>query len=169
MRIFLLSVAAALLSLAAMPAGAMTWEPAYLAKADKVLVVKQQRRLYLLRDGEVMRSFRVALGPNPVGHKVFQGDGRTPEGLYILDWRNSNSQFYRSIHVSYPNESDSARAGMYGSDAGGLIMIHGQPRDHFGGSNPSYDWTEGCIAISNAEMDEIWMAVDDGTPIEILP
>ena len=138
-------------------------------KADKVIVAKTERRLYLLRDGHVLRSFRVALGPNPIGHKVFRGDGRTPEGLYTLDWRNDASRFHRAIHISYPNLDDTARAAQFGADPGGLVMIHGQPSDGFGGSNPSFDWTEGCIALSNNDMDEVWMAVDDGTAIEILP
>ncbi len=138
-------------------------------KADKVLVIKTERQLYLLRDAQVLRSYRVALGHNPVGHKVFQGDGRTPEGLYTLDWRTSASRFYRAIHISYPNEEDIDRAGQFGGRPGGSIMIHGQPVDGFAGANPYFDWTEGCIALSNREMDEVWMAVDDGTPIEILP
>lgn len=138
-------------------------------KADKVLVVKSERRLYLLQDSHVIRTFRVALGPNPVGRKMFQGDGRTPEGLYILDWRKANSRFYRAINISYPSDADIARAASFGSNPGGQVMLHGQPRDGFNGNNPYFDWTEGCIALSNDEMDEVWMAVDDGTPIEILP
>jgi murein L,D-transpeptidase YafK len=134
-----------------------------------VIVVKSERRLYLLQDGSVIRTYRVALGPNPVGHKVFQGDGRTPEGLYTLDWRNEASRFHRAIHISYPNDEDIERSIRFGGAPGGLIMIHGQPSDGFRGSNPHYDWTEGCVALSNAEMDEVWLAVDDGTPIEILP
>jgi murein L,D-transpeptidase YafK len=136
---------------------------------DKVLVVKHERMMYLLQNGMVVRSYRVALGRSPVGHKVFQGDGRTPEGLYLLDGRNSASRFYRSMHISYPNSADAARAAQYGSSAGGLVMIHGQPNDIWQGSNPTYDWTEGCIAVSNREMDEVWALVQVGTPIEILP
>ncbi len=138
-------------------------------KADKVLVVKTERRLYLLRDAQVLRSYRIALGENPVGHKVFRGDGRTPEGLYTLDWRTSASRFHRAIHISYPNDEDIARAALFSGEPGGMVMIHGQPADGFAGSNPYFDWTEGCIALSNSEMDELWIAVDDGTPIEILP
>lgn len=140
-----------------------------LDKADKVIVVKTERRLYLLREGHVLRSFRIALGPNPVGHKVFRGDGRTPEGFYTLDWRNDASRFHRAIHISYPNADDILRAAQFGAQAGDLVMIYGQPSDGFGGSNPYFDWTEGCIALSNIEMDDVWAAVDDGTPIEILP
>lgn len=142
---------------------------AFARPVDKVIVVKSERRLYLLRDGEVVRSYRVALGRSPVGHKIFEGDGRTPEGLYVLDARNPGSRFYRSIHISYPNDTDRARARAYGVSAGGLVMLHGQPNDGFAGRNPAYDWTEGCIALSNSEMDEIWQLVGVGTLIEILP
>jgi len=138
---------------------------------DRVLVVKSERRLYLLRDNEIVKSYRVQLGRSPVGHKVFEGDGRTPEGLYVLDDRNTGSQFYRSIRISYPNPRDVAEASQYGRRAGGLIMIHGQPNYAATGRNGArtWDWTEGCIALSNAEMDEIWAATTPGTPIEILP
>ncbi|MFO1154498.1 MAG: L,D-transpeptidase family protein [Rhodospirillales bacterium] len=159
---FMLVALLTVLSTSAMPQGTSE-------KADKVLVVKSERQLYLLQESQVLRSYRIALGSNPVGHKVFQGDGRTPEGLYTLDWRNIGSRFYRAIHISYPNEEDIDRAARFGGQPGGLIMIHGQPLDGFAGANPYYDWTEGCIALSNREMDEVWMAVDDGTPIEILP
>jgi murein L,D-transpeptidase YafK len=115
----------------------------------------------------------VALGDNPVGHKMREGDERTPEGDYVLDWRNPNSQFYRSIHVSYPNERDRLFARALGHDPGGMIMIHGKPNYI---SSPRVlaeydrrDWTNGCIAVGNQDMDEIWTAVKDGTPIRILP
>lgn len=169
MRAFVAGFVFLMLPLASLPADAAPWGWTTYTKADKVLVVKSERRLYLLQDGRVMRSFRVALGPNPVGQKVFQGDGRTPEGLYVLDWRNPNSRFYRAINISYPNEEDTARATIFGGNPGGHVMIHGQPVDGFNGRNPYFDWTEGCIALSNDEMDEVWMAVDDGTLIEILP
>ena len=169
MRRFLAGVVAVLLPLVALPAAAATWSSAGFVKADKVLVVKSERRLYLLQDGSVVRSFRVALGPNPLGPKMFAGDGRTPEGLYVLDWRNVSSRFYRAIHISYPSDDDAERALQFGGNPGGLIMVHGQPIDGFNGHNPYFDWTEGCIALSNQEMDEVWMAVDDGTLIEILP
>ena len=138
-------------------------------RADRVLVVKSERRLYLLRDNAVIGSYRVQLGASPLGHKVFEGDGRTPEGLYVLDRKNSNSRFYRSIHISYPNTYDIAEARKYGSRAGGSVMIHGQPSGGSGHDSRPWDWTEGCIAVSNAAMDEIWNATDEGTPIEILP
>jgi murein L,D-transpeptidase YafK len=140
-------------------------------KADRVLVVKSERRLYLVRDYKVIGSYRVALGPQPVGHKVFEGDGRTPEGLYVLDRKQPDSRFYRAIHISYPSALDVAEARKYGGRPGGLVMIHGQPSNGLNGYHDyrPWDWTAGCIALSNAEMDEIWNATDEGTPIEILP
>lgn len=140
-------------------------------KADAVLIKKSERRLYLLKDGEVFRDYQIALGKDPQGAKLFEGDNRTPEGDYVLDWRNGHSEYYKSIHISYPNEDDVAFARVVGSHAGGDIMIHGVPDD------PEYpewvwvefDWTDGCIAVSNEAMDEIWNSVEEGTPISILP
>ena len=141
------------------------------APVDAVRVFKSERRLELLAGGRVMRAYSVALGSDPVGHKQREGDGRTPEGRYRLDWRNPASAYHRSIHVSYPEERDVAAARARGEDPGGMIMIHGQ-RNGFGwagGFIQSLDWTDGCIAVTNAEMDEIWELVADGTPIEIQP
>ncbi len=149
---------------------AVAQDPA-LGKADLVLVFKAERRLELRRGGHAFRSYRIALGANPVGHKMQEGDQRTPEGLYQLDWRNPTSRFYRSIHVSYPSELDRDRAATLGIDPGGMIMIHGFPNWYQPGiadrAFAGRDWTDGCIAVSNQEMDEIWQAVDDGTPIMI--
>jgi murein L,D-transpeptidase YafK len=141
-------------------------------KADEVVVIKSERKLVLRRDGEEIMSFRVALGREPQGHKIFEGDGRTPEGQYVLDWRNPESDFYRAIHISYPNGHDRQLAERYGLPAGGSIMIHGLPNgeqermkdDHY-----LFNWTDGCIAVTNEEMDIIWANVEDGTPIKILP
>ncbi len=140
-------------------------------KADKVLLRKGERRLDLLRGERVLRSYRVALGRAPVGPKRREGDGRTPEGAYLLDWRNPKSRYYRSIHVSYPNAADAKRARAAGVDPGGEIMIHGLPpgRGWLGAAHRRADWTEGCIAVTNDEIDEIWALVEDGTPIEIRP
>lgn len=140
-------------------------------KADRVVVDKSSRQLTLMRGHIELRSYRVALGSNPVGDKLREGDGRTPEGLYLLDWRNPESEYYRSIHVSYPSPVDEAEAARRGVDPGSNIMIHGLPPGYewLGEGHNRYDWTEGCIAVSNAEMDEIWQAVDDGTLIEIRP
>lgn len=140
-----------------------------IGKADLVLVFKAERRLELRLQGRTLRSYRIALGGNPVGHKVQEGDARTPEGLYQLDWRNASSQFYKSIHISYPSQLDSDRAFGMDVDPGGMIMIHGLPNDFPPGRDGYFerDWTNGCIAVRNDEMEEIWHAVDDGTPIMI--
>lgn len=140
--------------------------------ADVVVVKKSERKMYLMKDGEAFKEYQIALGENPVGHKQKEGDEKTPEGVYLLDWRNDNSQFYRSIHVSYPNSKDKQRAKAKGQDPGGMIMIHGMP-NRFGWAGwvlrGKGDWTNGCIGVSNLDMDEIWKAVQDGTPIEIHP
>jgi len=140
-------------------------------QVDKVLVLKGKRRMHLLRRGMVLRTYQISLGRTPSGKKVKQGDGKTPEGWYLLDTRNPRSKFYRSMHVSYPNETDRARAQAMGVSAGGAIMIHGEPNhlQNIGFNGKGVDWTEGCIAVTNREMDEIWNAVPDGTPIEIRP
>jgi len=141
------------------------------AKADLVIVRKSARSLQLIRAGEVIKSYRIALGRDPAGPKRQEGDGRTPEGVYTLDWRNSNSNFYRSIHVSYPREGDDHHAERWGVSPGGLIMLHGLPNgvpaDRVG--HPYVDWTDGCIALTNEEIDEIWARVEDGTTIIIYP
>ena len=137
---------------------------------DKVFVDKSERRLQLLSGNEVIKSYHVALGGNPIGHKQRQGDKRTPIGSYTLDYKNEKSKFYRSIHISYPNAADKARAKALGISAGGDIMIHGQQngKGAFAVDTQKLDWTEGCIAVTNAEMDEIMAAVKLGTPIEIV-
>lgn len=137
--------------------------------ADKVLVLKSQRALLLMKGDEVLKRYIVSLGANPVGPKIRQGDHKTPEGNYVLDRHNQNSQFYRSIHISYPNADDVARARKLGVRAGSGLFIHGLPNDFHGHSDALGDWTEGCIAVTDAEMDEIWRMVADGTPIEIKP
>jgi murein L,D-transpeptidase YafK len=137
------------------------------AVADKVLVLKRQRRLYLIQGSKVLKRYRVSLGGHPVGPKIREGDRKTPEGIYVLDWHNPESQFYKSIHISYPNAKDLAHANRLGLPPGGDLFIHGQPNDFVGPGKQPGDWTDGCIAVSNEEMDEIWRAVPDGTPIEI--
>lgn len=140
-------------------------------KAERILVKKAERRLYLLSGGTVMREYSISLGPNPEGHKFFAGDGRTPEGIYYIEYKNSSSRFYRSLKISYPNPEDRQVSRGYGLPAGGMIMIHGLPIDPRTGqaqSRPA-DWTEGCIAVTNSEIDEIWAAVDPGTVVEIQP
>jgi murein L,D-transpeptidase YafK len=139
--------------------------------ADLVLVEKSKSRLYLMREGEAFASFRVAFGSNPKGHKQEQGDGRTPEGRYILDYKNAGSAFYKSIHISYPNAKDRQEARKRGVDPGGDIMIHGQ-KNGYGRLSilvQRFNWTNGCIALSDRDMDAVWDAVKPGTPIEIKP
>jgi murein L,D-transpeptidase YafK len=140
-------------------------------KADLVVVRKSKRILQLMRDGRPFKTYQIALGSQPEGPKRRAGDGRTPEGVYTLDWRNPNSNFYRAIHVSYPAPHDEEPARRWGVPAGGLIMIHGLPNGvpaHRVG-HPWNNWTNGCIAVTNREMDEIWALVDDGTTIIIYP
>jgi len=139
--------------------------------ADRVLVLKGERTLELLDHGKVLKKYKIALGGKPVGRKERQGDHKTPEGSYIVDRRNEHSQFYRSLHISYPNAEDRRRAQQSGMAAGGDIMIHGLPNGYgwIGSKHRLRDWTDGCIAVTNEEMDEIWRAVSDGTPIEIRP
>lgn len=139
--------------------------------ADFVLVVKSERKLYLMRDDEVIDTFRVTFGSNPKGHKEHEGDGRTPEGRYVLDWKHSDSDFHKSIHISYPNTSDKIRAADTGVLPGGAIMVHGQ-KNGYGWLSPIakyVNWTDGCIALSNKDMDIVWQKVQSGIPIEIRP
>ncbi|WP_298431597.1 L,D-transpeptidase family protein [Geobacter sp.] len=144
---------------------------ASLPHVDRVLVYKSKRLMELCNGSTVLRSYRVALGRNPVGRKVRAGDCRTPEGSYRLDRRSAASRFYRSIHISYPNAADRAAAQKLGVSPGGDIMIHGLPKgfEDVGEFHAITDWTKGCIAVTNAEISEIWRLVPDGTPIEIRP
>ncbi len=145
-------------------------EPLRLAHAgigpvDRVVVHKAERRLYLMRAGRVLAWVPVSLGREPVGPKRQRGDLRTPEGEYVLDWRQPSSRFHRAIHISYPGAEDLAQAFARDVDAGGDIFIHGTP-------DPvllDRDWTNGCIAVANPDIDIIWDVVPDGTPITILP
>jgi len=140
-------------------------------QADKVVVIKSKRIMMLMRDSDILKVYRVALGKQPNGHKIKSGDQKTPEGTYILDSRKSDSKFYRAIHISYPNESDILTAKMLGCSPGGSIMIHGLPEklEDIGKAHRLWDWTDGCIAVTNSEMEEIWEFVPDGIPIEIKP
>lgn len=139
--------------------------------ADHVVVRKAERRLDLLNDGEVFRSFPIALGGNPKGHKQREGDQRTPEGTYRLDLRKQDSAFFLAMRVSYPNADDIRRARRSGVQPGNNIMIHGLPNEPRHPSNHylTADWTDGCIAVSNSAMIDIWLSVPDDTPITILP
>jgi murein L,D-transpeptidase YafK len=139
------------------------------AVADKVLVLKGERKLLLMKGNEVLKTYTVSLGGSPVGLKTKQGDQKTPEGNYVLDRHNSHSLYHKSIHISYPNAEDVARARKLGVLTGGDLFIHGLPNDYYGPTQQLGDWTEGCIAVTNAEIEEIWRVVADGTPIEIRP
>jgi murein L,D-transpeptidase YafK len=141
------------------------------ARADSVVVRKNDRTLSLMRGDRVLKVYKIALGGNPTGAKQREGDHKTPEGRYVLDRRNAKSKFYRSIHISYPDEEDRNRARKMGLPAGGDVMVHGLPNGFgwLGTLHRAHDWTDGCIAVTNQEMDEIWNAVPDGTPIEIKP
>ncbi len=140
-------------------------------KVDQVVVKKKAREMLLMSEGTVVRSYTVSLGGNPVGHKVKQGDARTPEGRYVIDYRNPYSNYHLSLHISYPDARDRQRAKSLGVDPGGMIMIHGAPNGWRWPGNllKLSDWTNGCIAVSNTEIEEIWEFVKDGTPIEIHP
>jgi murein L,D-transpeptidase YafK len=138
---------------------------------DKVVVEKGVRKLHLLKGGVAFRSFDIALGIRPVGDKEQEGDFKTPEGSYLLDARNPDSEYFLAIHVSYPDSRDRAEARVKGVDPGGAIMIHGQPNDPTR-SEAYYrtqDWTNGCIAVSNSDMIDIWLMTAENTPIEIRP
>lgn len=140
-------------------------------KADAVLVIKSKNRLYLMNNGERIASYYATFGQNPKGHKQRQGDERTPEGHYVLDYKNPNSKFHKSIHISYPNAKDRANARRLEVDPGGDIMIHGQANG-YGWAWPLvqlFPWTDGCIALTNRDMDKVWEAISPGTPIEIRP
>ncbi len=140
-------------------------------KIDLVIVNKSAASLSLMIKGEEVRRYRIAMGDRPIGHKQQEGDQRTPEGRYILDYKKPDSAYYRAIHISYPNEEDKLRAEALGINPGGQIMIHGQnPNSSLTPDEAQLlNWTDGCIALKNEEIDELWRFVDIGTPIEIWP
>ncbi|RKT45077.1 L,D-transpeptidase-like protein [Thiocapsa rosea] len=177
-------IIAAVLSMGSAPAPAMSYLPiadpsappthapshrAPPGKADRLVVKKAERRLYLMQGDRTLRSYEIALGFQPIGHKTREGDGRTPEGRYLLDRRNDRSRFYKALHISYPSPGDRWRAERRGEPPGGMILIHGQPNGKNRSTRIEDDWTLGCIAVSNREIDEIWSLTVDGTSIEILP
>ncbi len=139
--------------------------------ADSLVLVKSLRLLIVYAEGAAVRTYRVALGEQPLGPKRFQGDERTPEGLYRIDSRNPDSQYHLSLHVSYPNAVDRARAQLWGKEPGGDIMIHGLPvgDESVGIEHTQYDWTHGCIAVTDREIEELWRLVPVGTPIDLKP
>jgi murein L,D-transpeptidase YafK len=141
------------------------------AVADRVVVLKGARELRLERGGEALKTYRVALGRQPLGHKLQEGDGRTPEGVYRIESRSATSGYHRALRISYPDAADRALAASLGISPGGDVLVHGLPRGlgPVGRLHRLTDWTRGCIAVTNREIDEIWRAVPDGTPIEIRP
>ena len=140
-------------------------------QADTLMVYKAQKRMQLLKDGVVLKEYNISLGKNPVGHKQAEGDERTPEGRYTIDWRNEQSIAHLSLHISYPNAEDKQQAAAANVEPGGNIMIHGL-LNGWGGIGEwhrRWDWTNGCIAVTNEEVREIWSRVPNGTPIVIAP
>jgi murein L,D-transpeptidase YafK len=163
--VFVLSLAVGC-ALAAAPGHAAPTE-----KADSILILKKDHRLELLKGGKVIRTYKVALGQGGLAPKEREGDARTPEGHYMVDLRNEHSAYHRALHISYPNEEDRKRAARLGVSPGGAVMIHGLPngKGWVGATHRLYDWTLGCIAVTDEEIDEIWDLVPVGTPVEIRP
>lgn len=142
-----------------------------LEKVDYVLVEKSAKTLSLFQQEKLIAKFPVVFGANPVGHKQQEGDEKTPEGRYTLDYKKEDSAFYKAIHISYPNENDIQQAGSKGVSPGSAIMVHGQ-RNYFGWAyfvSRHFNWTNGCVALSNENMEKVWQLVESGTPIEIKP
>lgn len=137
--------------------------------ADLVRVFKSERKLQILSSGIVLHEFHIVLGSNPKGRKTQEGDGRTPEGTYILDFKKPDSAFYKAIHISYPDFNDIASAKARGVNPGGQIMIHGQKNGlgWLSFISHRFDWTNGCVALSNADMEVLWSSVKPGTKVEI--
>jgi murein L,D-transpeptidase YafK len=138
---------------------------------DRILVHKSERKLSIFRDGKELKTYRIALGANPVGAKEQEGDMKTPEGVYQIDYRNPTSDYHLALHISYPSADDNARAAERGVNAGFDIMIHGLPngRGWMGAFHLQKDWTAGCIAVTDEEIEELWRVTPDGTTIEIRP
>ena len=161
------------LALVLLVSAAKAGGPPALPEIELIRVDKSERTMTLHAGGAVVRTITgLQLGDAPLGPKRFEGDERTPEGRYVIDWGNPDSAYHLSLHISYPAPADLAFARAQGRSAGGMIMIHGQPNalpgaDH--GARVPGDWTDGCIALANAEMELLWNAVPDGTPIEIEP
>lgn len=142
-----------------------------LPNIDRIVVHKSIRTLQLYANNKLIKTYKIALGRNPIGHKQQEGDSKTPEGLYYITHHNPRSSYHLSLGISYPNKQDKENAQKHNVSAGGDIMIHGLPNyaPFFGAFHSLKDWTQGCIAVTNSEIEEIYKAVSDGTPIEILP
>jgi murein L,D-transpeptidase YafK len=138
---------------------------------DRIVVTKSERKLSIFRDGKRIKIYRVALSRNPIGPKQEEGDMKTPEGIYTIDYRNPNSDYHLALHISYPSAEDTARATARGVNAGSDIMIHGLPngKGWIGTAHRNMDWTAGCIAITDEEIGELWRVTPEGTTIEIRP
>lgn len=136
---------------------------------DHILIEKSARKLTVFKDGEALRTYKIALGFSPSGNKIRQGDGKTPEGIFTINRRNPQSKYHLSIGINYPKPSDIARAKKDGIDPGGDIFIHGQPNGLGELSTIASDWTAGCIAVSDTEIEELWRVVKNGTTVEIKP
>src|SRR6266536_2971598 len=139
--------------------------------ADSIIVHKSARTMELMHAGQVLKTYKIALGGEPVGPKTRQGDHHTPEGVYVIDSRNAHSQFHRSLHISYPNAADREHARKLGVTPGGDIFIHGLPNGYgfVGAAHRARDWTDGCVAVTDQEIEEIWAFVGNDTPVEIRP
>ena len=146
-------------------------DPSIAARVDRILVEKSKRTMTLFSGAKVVKTYLVALGGEPVGPKEREGDHKTPEGFYTIDSRNARSKFHLALHISYPDEADRKRARKLGVRPGGAIMIHGLPEEfaYLGPLHRKTDWTDGCIAVTNEEIEEIWRLVKIGTPVEIRP
>ena len=169
MAFLVVAVIVSALSIVSLAPGTV-W-PAEKIQADRILVLKADRKMILYRKDVAIATYKIALGGNPKGHKTQQGDGKTPEGNYTISGRNPKSRFHLSLRISYPGPQDVAQARQRGVDPGGDIMIHGLPPAfaYLGSLHRLVDWTEGCIAVTNDEIGMIWELVPIGTPIEILP
>jgi len=146
----------------------------FVTMADKVIVKKSTRMLYLSKNGEIYQKYHITLGQVPEGSKEIEGDMKTPEGVYQLDWRQDSPQYYKSLHISYPNAKDKAHAKDLGASAGGMIMIHGTPpawslSPYGDWMNVLIDWTQGCIAMTNDDIEEVWEQTTNGTIVVIVP
>jgi murein L,D-transpeptidase YafK len=163
--------AASLVFIFQLSAFAQTPPPLPQPKADRIVIVKSTRTMTLMSGGKVLKTYKVALSAHSVGRKERLGDDRTPEGLYTVDWKNAHSAYHLALHISYPNAEDRARAKKLGVNPGGEIEIHGigAKYGYLGALHRQMDWTQGCIAVTNEEIDEIWKLVSAGTVVEIKP
>jgi len=163
--------AAVLLFSFCVPVPALGLSPAMDGPVDRIIIEKSKRTMTLLKQDREVRTYKIALGRDPVGPKVRQGDNRTPEGIYYIDYKVRNSAYHRALHLSYPNPDDVERARALGVPPGGSIMIHGMKNDHLWMGDVQYlfNWTNGCIALTNREIEEVWALVSPWTPVEIRP